>query len=83
METYTETVYRFRILRHEELPEEHKASYRADGIDPDDIWGLYASFISKRDASRELKNLRENSAWFQTYKIVDAGKATTIERPLY
>ena len=83
METYTETVYSFRILRHEELPEEHKEAYRADGIDPDEIWSLYASFITKRDANRELKNLRANAAWFQTYKVVDGGEETTIERLLY
>lgn len=83
METYTETVHRFRIMRHEELPEEHKESYRADGINPDDIWSLVWSFKEKRGANRELENLRQESAWFQTYKLVDAGEETTIERPLY
>lgn len=80
MQTYNETVHRFRILCHEELPEEHKASYRADGIDPDDLWSLVWSFKDKRDAISELENLRQESAWFQTYKLVDAGKETTIER---
>ena len=59
--------YRYRIVQREE---------------PQDEWTLYASFATKRDANRELKILRANSAWFQTFKVVD-GKETTIERPLY
>ena len=61
METYTETVHRFRILQREE---------------PHD-WTLYASFAKRRDANAEIKILRANSAWFQKFKIVDAGKETT------
>ena len=75
METYTETVHRFRIMRHEDRltsPEDHKSRMRIMGIDPHDNWQLIASFINKRDANRELKLLREESAWFQTYKLVDA-----------
>jgi len=53
--------YRYRILQREE---------------PHD-WTLYASFATKRDANAEIKILRANSAWFQKFKIVDAGKETT------
>jgi len=52
METYTETVHRFRIFRHEEQPEEHKARLRIMGIDPDDNWQLVWSFADKRSANR-------------------------------
>ena len=83
METYTETVHRFRIMRHEEQPEEHKARLRIMGIDPDDNWQLVWSFADRRSAHRELKILQLESAWFQTYKLVDAGEETTIERTAF
>jgi hypothetical protein len=83
METYTETVHRYRIVRLEEKPEEHKARLRIMGINPDDDWQLIWSFENKKAANHELKNLKSEAAWFQTYKLVDAGEATTIERPIY
>jgi hypothetical protein len=81
--TYTETVERYRILRHEELPEAHKAEYRLRGIDPDDLWGLIWSFKDEQAAKTQLEHELRMAAKWQTYKLVDAGAATTIERPIY
>lgn len=80
MTTYTETIYRFRIFRHDDLPETHKAALRADGIDPDTRWGLIASFAHESDAETHFNHLRKNAASWETYKLVDAGKTETIER---
>jgi hypothetical protein len=78
--TYTETILRFRVVVHEELPEEHKAQYRLHGIDPDNNWRLIWSFHDLADAEAQLAIENERKASFQTWKIVDAGQAETIER---
>ena len=83
METYTETVNRYRILRHEELPEEHKQCYRDAGIDPDDNWSLSWSFKDEASALEQLEALRADAPAFWTYSLSDAGEATTIERPAW
>jgi hypothetical protein len=79
-ETYQERVARFRIIRHEELPPEHKASLRLHGIDPDDNWSLIWSFDEEAPAQKQLADCIANACSFQTYKLVDAGEATTITR---
>lgn len=79
-QTYMEKVNRWRILRHEELPEAHKAAYRLDGIDPDDIWSLIWSFESEDSAVEMLDKLNRRPSKFWTYKLVDGGSATEIER---
>ena len=78
--TYKETVHRYRIFRHEDLPEEHKAEYRLNDIDPDHNWSLIWSFIEKEAAIEQLKSCRENAPWWQTYRMIDAGKEEVIER---
>lgn len=80
MTTYTETVNRYRIVRHEELPEEHKQFYRDAGIDPDDNWSLIWSFKDEAAATKQLEECRADAPAFWTYKLVDGGEATTIER---
>jgi len=82
-ETYKEKVNRWRILRHDDLPEEHKAAYRAEGINPDDVWGLIWSFETEASAIEMLASLNERKAKFQTYKLVDGGAATEIERSIW
>lgn len=82
MNTYTETVYPFRVLRHEELPEEHKASLRLNGIDPDDNWSLIWSFQTREAAENQLKWENENKAEWQTFKLVE-GELEEIERPVW
>ena len=83
MNTYTETVYQYRILRHEELPEEHKAYYRSRGINPDHNWSLIWSFKTFEDAMKQLGKLQEKAPSFYTYKVVDAGQTETIEREIW
>jgi hypothetical protein len=80
METYNETILRYRIVRHEELPPEHKASYRLNGIDPDTLWSLVWSFETLEDAEKQLVDCNEHAASWQTYKIVDGGAAEVVER---
>lgn len=78
--TYQERVLRYRIFRHDELPEEHKAEYRLLGINPDDNWSLIWSFETLEAAEQQLMNENNTKAWFQTFKIVDGGQEDLIER---
>lgn len=78
--TYQEKIHRYRILRHDELPESHKAEYRLNGIDPDNNWSLIWSFDNEKDAEKCLVDCNGYKASFQTYKLVDAGHAETITR---
>lgn len=82
MNTYFENVYRYRILRHEDLPERHKAAYRLNGINPENLWNLIWSFKDEADALRVLAeyNTDPEKPKFFTYKMVDAGQDETIER---
>ena len=82
-ETYKERVNRWRILRHDELPEAHKAEYRLSGIDPDDLWSLIWSFETEAGALSMLARLNEEKSKFWTYKLVDGGAATEIERSIW
>jgi hypothetical protein len=79
-ETYQERVNRWRIMRHEELPEAHKAEYRLSGIDPDDLWSLIWSFETEQVAVEMLDKLNRRASKFWTYRLVDGGEATEIER---
>lgn len=83
MDTYKERVMRWRILRHEELPEAHKAAYRLNGIDPDDNWSLIWSFETEEDAKVQLADCIAHAAKWQTYKLVDGGAETVIERSVW
>jgi len=83
METYKERVNRWRIIRHEELPEEHKAAYRLEGIDPDDNWSLIWSFETEEAAAKCLADCNETKAKWQTYRMVDGGKTEFIERSMW
>lgn len=82
-QTYKETVYRFRIYRHDELPEAHKAEYRACGVDPDELWSLIWSFKNREDAERRLAACIEDAASWQTFKLVDGGEDIELDRPLW
>lgn len=92
MQTYTETVLRYRVLKHEDLPEGHKEAMRARGVDPDTRWSLFASadtleaaeaIRADHQADHDRFAARHNCAPFETYKVVDAGEAASIERPVY
>lgn len=84
MATYREKVLRYRILRHEELPERHKEAYRADGIDPDDLWSLIWSFGTKEAAVKCLEDEEAEAPAHWTFKMVDAGvEEEYIERQIW
>jgi len=83
METYKEKVNRWRIVRHDELPEAHKAEYRLAGIDPDDNWSLIWSFETEEAAREQLADCIKSAAKWQTYKLVDGGKAEFVERSMW
>jgi len=83
METYQEKVNRWRIIRHDELPEAHKAEYRLAGIDPDDNWSLIWSFETEEAALKCLAAEQATAAKWQTYRLVDGGKAEFIERSMW
>jgi len=78
--TYQERVGRYRIIRHDELPESHKAEYRLKGIDPDDNWQLIWSFSDLAAAENCLNDCKEDAPVWSTYKLVDAGKEEFITR---
>lgn len=83
MNTYMERVMRYRIIRHDELPESHKQAYREAGIDPDDNWSLVWSFSDLEAAEQALEQCIEDAASFETYKLVDAGEESFIERQIW
>jgi hypothetical protein len=80
MTTYLEPVERWRIVRHEELPEAHKAEYRLNGIDPDTLWTLIWSFPNEDDARTQLADCIAHAAKWQTFKLVDGGAREIVER---
>lgn len=82
-ETYKEHVNRWRIMRHMELPEGHKAAYRADGINPDELWSLIWSFEDEETAVEMLDKLQRRPSKITKYKLVDGGTATEIERSVW
>ena len=79
-ETYKERVNRWRIMRHDDLPERHKEAYRADGINPDELWSLIWSFEDEDNAVEMLDKLKRRAPSYYTYKLVDGGEAIEIER---
>lgn len=81
--TYKELVYRWRVMRHEDLPEGHKAAYRAEGINPDDLWSLIWSFKAEADALKCIADANVSKPSFWTYKLVDGGATTEIERSIW
>ncbi|MBT1509374.1 hypothetical protein KIP88_02570 [Bradyrhizobium sp. SRL28] len=82
-ETYKERVNRWRIMRHDDLPEGHKAEYRAAGINPDELWSLIWSFESEEAALKCLADEEAHAAKWQSFKIVDGGEAVEIERSVW
>jgi hypothetical protein len=79
-ESYKERVGRYRVMRHDELPEEHKAAYRAEGINPDDLWSLVWSFDDEAAAIKCLADEESYPRKYSSWKVVDGGEAVEIER---
>ncbi len=63
-ETYVEIINRFVVEYHEDLPTEHKAQMRLNGIDPDNHWNLTWSFEKEEDAIAQ-KEADEN--WYTDF----------------
>lgn len=80
MDTITETILRFQIQRHDELPETHKEALREHGIDPDTRWSLIYSFNDQEAADSTVDELNKDKADWETYRVVDAGKTQHVER---
>jgi hypothetical protein len=81
--THKERVARYRLVRHRELPPEHKAEYLRDGINPDDMWSLVWSFTTLEAAEKQLA-VEESEKWpTETWKIIDNGTESVIERPIW
>lgn len=74
----TETIYRFRVEYHDDLPEGHKAAYIARGIDPDNIWNLSASFDTLQDACDYMAEEVDQIEW-RTWRIVDQKRRTLTQ----
>ena len=76
---HTETILRFQIQRHDELPQTHKDALLARGIDPDTRWSLIYSFNNGKDAGEALQELNDEAESWETYRLVDAGEAQEVE----
>jgi len=83
MESYRERIARYRIVRHDELPEAHKAEYRLNGIDPDTMYTLVWSFDDEAEAEAQLRECTKHAAHWQTYWLVDGGDEEITERPAW
>jgi hypothetical protein len=71
--TYKETVFRFRVVRN-----------RADAErNPNGEWSLVYSCNTLQSARDELVDMARDLPVGDAIKIVDGGKETTIERPVY
>ncbi len=81
--TYKETVLRYRVFKHDDLPEAHKEAYRARGIDPDELWQLVASFPDVEGAVKFKEWNESRGVTWETWKIEDGGKEEVIERPVW
>lgn len=79
MSKHTETILRYQIQRHDELPETHKEALRARDIDPDTRWSLIYSMNNEAEAYQLLGELEDESADWETYRVVDAGETQHIE----
>ena len=77
--SHTETILRFQVQRHEELPEAHQAALRERGIDPAERWSLIYSCPTMEAAEETLAMCNEEKSDYETYRIVDAGKTQHIE----
>lgn len=92
MENYIEKINRFVVEYHEELPEEHKAQMRLNGINPDDYWNLEWSFETEDAAIKQKESNEIQYVKFcgdygykpqKTYRVRDLGETKYIERSVW
>jgi len=88
-ETYIETINRFVVEYKEDLPAEHKAQMRINGIDPDNYWQLMWSFETQEAADEQCNHEVE---WYtnfcnkngyairKEYRVRDLGAPVEIKR---
>jgi hypothetical protein len=85
METYTETVLRYRVVRRRIITDESiRAEYRINGRDPDDTWSLIWSFNdleSAEDQAEDERKYYKEPNWI--VKVLDHGKTEFIERSIW
>lgn len=62
---------RFCVIQHRELPSEHKAEYRINGIDPDTLWSMVWSFDDEETAIEKAEEEMERSPASVTYGVID------------
>ncbi len=77
--TITTKINRYRLERHDELPEGHQAEYRARGIDPATLWSLLWSFENREAAEKMKAEYEADAPSWATYRIVDAGATQYVE----
>lgn len=82
MNTYNETINRYTISRHDELPQGHKDEMIKLGINPDTRWSLIYSFENEADALEALAQEQADAATWETFKMTDNGQAQTIQRSI-
>lgn len=63
-ETYIERINQFVVEYLEDLPAEHKAQMRLNGIDPDNNWQLKWSFTSEEAAIDQCRN---DEQWYANF----------------
>lgn len=63
-ETYIERINQFVVEYLEDLPAEHKAQMRLNGIDPDNYWQLKWSFVREEDA---IDQMNKDRAWYENF----------------
>lgn len=92
METYVEKINRFVVEYHEELPDEHKAQMRLNGIDPNTRWNLKWSFENEENAIEQKETEQEWYANFckengfkpqKIYRVRDLGETKYVERTMF
>ena len=72
------SVNRFTIERHDELPESYKQAHRDSGVDPDTIWTLVWSFTSAAAAIECLNESVQDAGAHQTFRLVDQGISPAV-----
>lgn len=93
---YVERVARFRIVRRDRnlaVPGSRiRAEYIINGLDPDDSWSLIWSFDDEdaaqeclqKEIDQEVEICKKfNMDSMYEYRLVDAGQATEIKRPIW
>jgi len=92
MLTYTETVLRFVVEYHEDLPAQHKAEMRINGMDPDNHWNLQWSFETRDRAEDQARAEEEQHIEFcrsygytprKKWRVRDLGQSIKIERSAF